>query len=158
MLTLEYILLRIQEPLNLSLLIISSVAFYLIFFKTNSIPLETEEPKHPTTLAISEYSLEELREFNGTGPTKLIFICIKDKIYDVTEKPQFYGPDGPYGSYSGRDATIALAKNSTTSEFIPKPGDPKYDLSTLNAAELEALNGWASFFNEKYQVVGSIRY
>ncbi|OMJ27997.1 Cytochrome P450 regulator dap1 [Smittium culicis] len=117
-----------------------------------------QEPTHPSSLSISEYTLEQLRDFDGNGPTKLIFIGICGKVYDVSEKAQFYGPEGPYASFAGSDATMALALNSTTREFIPKINDSAPDLSTLSDKQREALDGWVSFFDKKYQVVGTIVY
>jgi membrane-associated progesterone receptor component len=41
-----------------------------------------------------------------------IYIAIKGKVYDVTKGAQFYGVDGPYHVFAGRDASRALARLS----------------------------------------------
>ncbi|PVU90650.1 hypothetical protein BB559_000996 [Furculomyces boomerangus] len=149
----------LSKPLNFSLLAVAVTIIALIYSKSSfSDPNSPmfDEAAHPDSLVVSTYNLSQLSEFDGSGPTKIILIGICGKVYDVTSKPQFYGPQGPYGVFAGRDATMALAKNSLTSEFIPKSGDKIYDLSQLSDKEKEALDGWVSFFDNKYEVVGSV--
>ncbi|PVV00453.1 hypothetical protein BB560_005162 [Smittium megazygosporum] len=152
---------KLQEPANLALLIVSVITFLFILrksFDSGEGDLDIPEPTHPDSVTFSEYNLSELRDFDGTGPTKLIFIGIKEKVYDVSSKPEFYGPNGAYGVFAGRDATAALAKSDITTEFIPKVEDKPHDLTTLSEKEKETLDGWVSFFDNKYQVVGTLKY
>ena len=37
---------------------------------------------------------------------------IRGRVYDVTAGAHFYGPEGPYGNFSGRDASRGLSKGS----------------------------------------------
>ncbi|OLY85470.1 Cytochrome regulator dap1 [Smittium mucronatum] len=152
------ILEKLTAPTGLILSLITVVVSYLIFRESTPDEGDIEEPEHPEMLVLSDYTLEQLKAFDGSGPTKLIFIGICGKVYDVSEKTQFYGPEGPYASFAGSDATMSLAKNSTTREYIPKDGDEAPDLSILSDKEREALDGWISFFDKKYQVVGKIVY
>ncbi|OMH81203.1 Cytochrome [Zancudomyces culisetae] len=117
-----------------------------------------DEPKHPTKQENGVFDVAKLAKFDGTNSSQLIFIGIKDKVYDVSHMRQFYGKDAPYGCFAGKDATIALAKNSLTTEFIPKPGAKIYDLSVLDESETKALDDWAVFFDRKYEVVGTLKY
>ena len=39
-----------------------------------------------------DYTLEELKQFDGSNPTSPILMAVKGKIYDVSGKEEFYGP------------------------------------------------------------------
>lgn len=41
---------------------------------------------------LSELSLEELKQFDGTRPSGKLYVAVNGKIFDVTDKgSQFYG-------------------------------------------------------------------
>lgn len=52
--------------------------------------------------------MSELKKYNGVED-KLIYICAKGIVYDMSSAPGFYGPDGAYGVFSGHDASRNLA-------------------------------------------------
>ena len=54
----------------------------------------------------------QLRKYTGKDDNH-ICIGVKGEIYDVTRGSNFYGPDGPYGAFAGRDASRAFACFST---------------------------------------------
>merc|ERR1712012_1521844 len=60
------------------------------------------------------YTMEELWEYgNGEDDTPLL-ISIFGRIYDVSEGEKFYGPDGSYPLFAGRDVTYALSTGCKT--------------------------------------------
>lgn len=63
----------------------------------------------------------------------------------------FYGPEGPYALFAGKDASRALAKMS----FEDK--DLTGDISGLGPFELDALQDWEYKFMSKYSKVGTIK-
>ncbi|EGG13724.1 cytochrome b5 domain-containing protein [Cavenderia fasciculata] len=99
-----------------------------------------------------DYTLEELTKYNGTNGTP-IFVSIKGKIYDVSYKSSMYGPGGDYSLFAGHDATTCLAKSSFETKDLNRPIT---DTSSFSSDEMESLNGWVSFFDDRYDVVGHI--
>jgi predicted heme/steroid binding protein len=50
---------------------------------------------------------EELRAYDGTDPSKPIYLALNGTIYDVSSNPKTYGPGGSYHFFAGRDAARA---------------------------------------------------
>jgi len=95
------------------------------------------------------YSVQELREYDGRDPSKPILLAAKGTVFDVSRGRTFYGPDGPYGLFAGRDASRALAKNSLEQKDLDNA-----DLEDLTPDERESLNGWVENYKWKYIDVG----
>lgn len=98
-----------------------------------------------------DFTLEELKQFDGTGPDGRVLIGVLGKVYDVTKGKRFYGPGGPYSAFAGHDASRGLA----TFE-VQKVSDEPDDLSDLKPSELEQVREWDEQFNERYTVVGKL--
>lgn len=86
------------------------------------------------------FTKSELNEFNGTMDSE-IYIALKGKVYDVSEKRDFYGPNGGYHLFAGKDATRALAKMSFEDADLE---NDRYD--DLSFMEIETLNDWIAKF------------
>ncbi|XP_072984200.1 membrane steroid-binding protein 1-like [Typha latifolia] len=105
----------------------------------------------PPPIQLGEITEEELKAYDGSDPEKPLLMAVKGQIYDVTQSRMFYGPDGPYGLFAGKDASRALAKMS----FEQK--DLTGDISGLGPFELDALQDWEYKFMSKYVKVGTIK-
>jgi predicted heme/steroid binding protein len=51
---------------------------------------------------------EQLRAYDGTDPSKPIYLALNGTIYDVSANPATYGPGGSYHFFAGRDAARAF--------------------------------------------------
>lgn len=84
-------------------------------------------------------------------------MAVRGKVFDVSTGRNFYGPGGPYCNFAGRDASRGLASHSFDEDMLTKDLDGPLDtLADLDAEQVEALEGWESRFNEKYEVVGRL--
>lgn len=97
-----------------------------------------------------DYTLAELRAFDGSDPERPILLAASGKVFDVTRGRDFYGPRGPYGVFAGKDCSRALAKLSF------EASDCTGDVSGLSAGELEKLDEWVATFEMKYPVLGRL--
>ena len=101
-------------------------------------------------LATMEMTPQELLQYNGTDPSKPIYLAVKGRVFDVTAGKSFYGPGGPYAMFAGKDASRALAKMSKNEE------DMSPSLHGLSDKEIGVLNDWEKKFEAKYTVVGRL--
>ncbi|PVD34240.1 hypothetical protein C0Q70_05508 [Pomacea canaliculata] len=141
------------SPLNLALLGICGFLIYkIISSRRTSEPSAAKEPELPP-LKKQDFTLEQLREYDGKGKEGRILIAVNGKVFDVTKGKRFYGPGGPYGLFSGRDASRALATFSLSEDSLRDEYD---DLSDLNSMQMESVREWEMQFTEKYVYIGKL--
>lgn len=99
-----------------------------------------------------EISVEELSQYDGSDPSKPIYLAVKGIIYDVSPAREMYGNGSGYSLFAGKDASCALGKSSLNAE------DCHSDISNLTSEELKVLDDWANFYRRKYNVVGKVVY
>jgi len=99
--------------------------------------------------------LDQMRMFNGQDHQKIL-ISLQGTIYDVTSAPEFYGKDGGYHVYAGREAGRALGKMTL--------GQPEHDedlenpwKSDLDEKQEKVLRDWIKLYKRKYPVVGVVQ-
>ncbi|KAF4324375.1 hypothetical protein BBI17_003226 [Phytophthora kernoviae] len=96
---------------------------------------------------------EDLLPFNGAdNPRKMILVGVNGVLYDVTlNGSEFYGLDGMYGQFAGRDASRALACMSLEAETLDDP-----TLDQITPEQRKTLDDWIKRFEGKYAVVGKL--
>lgn len=125
----------------------------------------TRKQDSSTSIAVDNlpvYTREELYEF-GKGDTGTLLLCIFGRIYDVTSGEKFYGKDGKYHIFAGRDATRALATGCLKEEClgpITSSDEANYDqVVELNEKSIKEGKKWLAFFetHDSYTHVGFLK-
>lgn len=108
------------------------------------------------------FTLEQLKVFDGSDPSKPIYVAIKGAyltvqqlvsktttdvlcshtgtIFDVSAKKEMYGPGKSYNIFAGKDGSKGLGLSSLKVE------DAIPDYSSLPPAEMKVLDDWHAFF------------
>ncbi|KAK0491799.1 cytochrome b5, partial [Armillaria luteobubalina] len=97
------------------------------------------------------YSQEELRQYDGSDPSKPIYVSIKGTIFDVTRKADVYGPGKSYSVFAGKDGSRGLGMSSLKVE------DAVPDYSVLDEKDTKVLDDWHAFFLKRYPIVGRVK-
>ncbi|KAF1939914.1 hypothetical protein EJ02DRAFT_407561 [Clathrospora elynae] len=61
----------------------------------------------------------QLAAYDGTDPTKPIYLALNGTIYDVSISPKTYGPGGSYHFFAGRDAARAFLTGCFAEDAVP---------------------------------------
>ncbi|XP_034944209.1 membrane-associated progesterone receptor component 1-like [Chelonus insularis] len=140
----------IKSPINIFLVIVIAFLVYKIF-RSKTMGEPQVVTYKPLPKIRRDFTVEELKKYDGTGPDGRILVAVNGSVYDVTKGRRFYGPDGPYAAFGGRDASRGLAT------FSVVPGKDEYDdLSDLNTTEMNSILEWEEQFKERYDYVGKL--
>lgn len=102
-----------------------------------SIAYSSLPASHPNSTIWNRYTPRTLALYDGTGKegSDRILLAINGKVFDVSSGRSFYGPDGPYGNFAGRDASRGMAKQSFDAEMLTPLDQPIDDLADITPSE-----------------------
>lgn len=83
--------------------------------------------------------------------SKRLLVCIHGDLFDVSDRPDKYGSNGPYWYMTGHDMTWGLVSGDDDQQFM----DTFYDIFKLQPPEradrkLQGLMSWWAFFEKEY--------
>lgn len=110
---------------------------------------------HPPTLLYQTYTPKTLVKYDGKDGGRIL-LAINGMVFDVTAGRNFYGPDGMYGNFAGRDASRGMAKQSFALEMLTPIDQPLDKLEDLDQEEIENMRGWIEHFSNKYVICGKL--
>lgn len=112
-----------------------------------SIASTTEDASKEETIRM--IPVEELQRNDG-NQTEYLWLSIMGKVYDVSAGRQYYGPNGPYEIFVGKDANVPFITGNFTDQEAQK------SLLDLTSAELFNLETWTEFYEKeaKYKFIG----
>ncbi|KAJ3162341.1 hypothetical protein HDU86_004821 [Geranomyces michiganensis] len=111
------------------------------------------QPAEP--IVLRTFTPLQLSAFTGKDNSP-VYMAVLGKVYDVSPGRGFYGPDGPYANFAGRDASRGLSQHSFDEEMLVDPAGPIDKLDDLDAEERDAVREWAAMFDGKYVQVGTL--
>lgn len=111
---------------------------------------------HPPTVLFKVYTPKTLEPFSGNDKDGRILLAINRIVFDVTSGRNFYGPNGMYGNFAGRDASRGMAKQSFDLEMLTPIDQPIDKLEDLKPEEIDNMKGWIEHFSNKYIICGKL--
>jgi predicted heme/steroid binding protein len=81
----------------------------------------------------------QLRDYDGTDPTKPIYLAINGTIYDVSVGRPFYGPGGSYSFFAGADASRAFVTSCFDVDISPDMRGVEEMYLPTSTPEIDAL-------------------
>ncbi|CDJ44337.1 cytochrome b5-like Heme/Steroid binding domain containing protein, putative [Eimeria tenella] len=107
------------------------------------------------TTGLPQMTLEALKSCDGEKSEKL-FVAVKGLVFDVSVNGKtFYGKNGSYHIFAGKDATVALARMSFDEKLL---NSPPSTWESLTESEKESLQSWLQRFKSKYSLVAVVDF
>ena len=94
---------------------------------------------------------EELTKHGFNGPNKPLLLAVMGRAYNVEKgKDHYYGPNGGYNFFSGRDGTRAFVTGEFNEQGLID------DIRDLKPAEINELQTWIDFYDKDYTFYGKV--
>ena len=141
----------ITSPLNICLVALICYFSYKLMrnssvgdaSKKSSQESEKKKRQQLEKMAKQDFTLEQLRHYDGVQSNGRILIGVLGKVFDVSKSADFYGPGGPYSVFAGRDASRALATFSVDASQFKDTHD---DLADLKPSQMDSIKEWEMQF------------
>ncbi|KAK0416567.1 hypothetical protein QR680_012566 [Steinernema hermaphroditum] len=97
------------------------------------------------------FTREQLQLFDGTRPSKPVYLAVLGRVYDVEKGKKHYAKGGGYHFFAGKDATRAFVSGDFTEEGLID------DVEGLGDQDLLGILDWIKFYERDYFLVGVLQ-
>ncbi|CAE7682364.1 SGTA [Symbiodinium pilosum] len=94
-------------------------------------------------------STEQLAEYSCDNTQRRYLLSVYGNVFDVSDRPDKYDPDGPYASLTGKDLTWGLFAGVDTVEYTNKFYD-LYKARDLGKDKLAGVCSWLAWYESEY--------
>jgi membrane-associated progesterone receptor component len=107
---------------------------------------------------LRDFTVHQLQEFTGSSDKTPLYIALLGDVYDVSASADLYGDGMPFHCYAGRDASLAMAKDSCDEALFLENPLNQSQVEHLSDSVQTALNEWIRLFRSeyKYPIVGKV--
>lgn len=126
-----------------------------------------EPPQVTSKSPLKVFTLEELREYDGSDPHKPIYISIRGIVFDVTKAREYrmqwdmivkdmfqgrrhYRKGETYHSLAGKEASRAFLTGDLNNGVV----DERIEWDSLSQDQRQDLEHWVEYFSSQYPQVG----
>ncbi|CAF0750553.1 unnamed protein product [Didymodactylos carnosus] len=110
--------------------------------------LKTDNPQKSTETT-RLFQLEELKQYQGPASVEL-YLAILGHVFNVSRAPKFYGADGSYRLFVGRDASRSFNTGDMSEQGLSD------DLTGLNDEDISSVYEWLQFYYKDYSFIGKL--
>ena len=107
---------------------------------------EADVPKETESIVEKILTKEDLKKYDGSEGSPGIYLAMLGQVFDVSKAPQFYGPNGGYGFFAGRDASRAFVTGDFEEEGLID------DVSGLSSSDYLGLDEWIDLYHRDYRL------
>merc|ERR1711971_701773 len=96
------------------------------------------------------FTEEEVSKFNAADESLPIYLVIVGEVFDVTRGKVYYGKEGGYHAFAGKDGSRAFI----TGEFNDDGSIPS--IEGLKLSQISGIEGWREFYHNDYTYLGKL--
>jgi predicted heme/steroid binding protein len=94
-------------------------------------------------------TVEQLSEYGPNNEEGRIFVSVYGDIFDVSDRPDKYGKDGPYDCLTGKDITWGLFTGIDTPEMCNRLYD-LFKAKDMGTDKLAGICSWLAWYETEY--------
>lgn len=98
---------------------------------------------------LGSITVEELERYGCGNPSRRFLLSVWGHVFDVSDRPDKYGPDGPYSSLTGKDITWGLFTGVDTVAFCNRFYD-LYKGKDMGKDKLAGICSWLAWYETEY--------
>jgi len=111
-------------------------------------PKHVELPANYKT-PLGTISIDELKQYTFANPDRRYLISVYGNVFDVSDRPDKYGPDGPYTILTGADITWGLFAGVDTMDYVNRCYD-LFKAKDMGKDKIAGVCSWLAWYWTEY--------